>query len=68
MSIRVILTPLFGTEADVSAMRGSLVVAQRREAHLSALFVRIDPRDAIPLIGEGVSPAIIDQLTQAAEA
>jgi nucleotide-binding universal stress UspA family protein len=68
MSIRVILTPLFGTAADASAMHGSLTLAQRRQAHLTALFVRIDPRDAIPLIGEGVSPAIIDQLTQAAEA
>lgn len=68
MSIRVILTPLLGTAADASAMRGSLAIAQRRAAHLTALFVRIDSRDAIPVIGEGVSPAVIKQLTDAAEA
>jgi nucleotide-binding universal stress UspA family protein len=68
MSIRVILTPLFGSAADGNAMRGGLAMAQRHKAHIAALFVRIDPRDAIPVIGEGVSPAVIDQLTQAAEA
>ena len=30
--------------------------------------MRIDPFDAIPVVGEGVSPAIIDQLTEAAAA
>jgi nucleotide-binding universal stress UspA family protein len=68
MSIRVILTPLFGSAAAGKAMRGSLAIAQRHTAHLAALFVRIDARDAIPVIGEGVSPAVIDQLTRAAEA
>ena len=65
MSIRVILTPLLGTAADASAMRGSLAIAQRRAAHLNALFVCINPRDAIPVIGEGVSPAVIKQLQDA---
>ena len=68
MSIRVILTPLFGADADAAALRGGLSVAQRCQAHLSALFVRLDPRDAIPVVGESVSPAVIEQLTQAAEA
>ena len=45
-----------------------LAVAGLFGAHVDGLFVRIDPLDAIPVIGEGVSPAIIDQLTQAAAA
>jgi len=68
MSIRVILTPLFGDTADASAVSAGLRLAQRFEAHLSALFVRLDPSDAVPLVGEGISPAIIEQLIQAAEA
>jgi nucleotide-binding universal stress UspA family protein len=68
MSIRVILTPLFGDAADVSALTAGLSLAQRFEAHLSALFVRLDPSDAVPLVGEGISPAIVEQLIQAAEA
>ena len=68
MSIRVILTPLFGDAADADALTAGMGLAQRFEAHLAALFVRLDPSDAVPLVGEGVSPAIIEQLTQAAEA
>jgi nucleotide-binding universal stress UspA family protein len=68
MSIRIILTPLFGGAADAAALNVGLGVARRFQAHLGALFVRIDPFDAIPVVGEGVSPAIIDQLTEAAAA
>jgi nucleotide-binding universal stress UspA family protein len=68
MSIRIVLTPVFGGAADDSALAAGLGVARRFQAHLSALFVRIDPIDAIPIVGEGVSPAVIDQLTEAAAA
>jgi nucleotide-binding universal stress UspA family protein len=68
MSIRVILTPLFGDPADASALTAGLSLAHRFEAHLTALFVRLDPSDAVPVVGEGISPAIVEQLIQAAEA
>jgi nucleotide-binding universal stress UspA family protein len=68
MSIRFILTPLFGGAADAGALSVGLGVARRFQAHLGALFVRIDPVDAIPIVGEGISPAVIDQLTEAAAA
>src|SRR4051794_8042628 len=68
MSIRIILTPAFGGAADAGALAAGLGIARRFEAHLSALFVCIDPIDAIPILGEGVSPAVIDQLTEAAAA
>ena len=68
MSLRVVLVPLFGSAIDAACLDAGLAVAGRFSAHVTALFVRIDPRDAIPLIGEGVSPAVIEQLTQAAAA
>jgi nucleotide-binding universal stress UspA family protein len=68
MSMRIILVPLFGSASDAIALDAALKVAQRFGAHVNGLFVRIDPSDAIPIIGEGVSPAVIDQLTQAAAA
>ena len=68
MSIRIILVPLFGTGGDALSLEAAFGAARRFGAHLTGLFVRVDPRDAIPVIGEGVSPAVIDQLTQAAEA
>ncbi len=66
MSIRIVLAPLFGEAADTGAMQASLGIAQRFQAHVGALLVRIDPFDAVPVVGEGVSPAIIEQLTEAA--
>jgi nucleotide-binding universal stress UspA family protein len=68
MSIRIILTPMFGDDTDAAAARAAFAVARRFDAHVRGLFVRIDPLDTIPILGEGVSPGIIDDLTKAAEA
>jgi nucleotide-binding universal stress UspA family protein len=67
-SLRVVLVPLFGSGIDAECLNTGLAVAERFGAHVEGLFVRIDPLDAVPVIGEGVSPAVIDQLTQAAAA
>jgi nucleotide-binding universal stress UspA family protein len=68
MSIRNILTPMFGDDADAAAAQAAFAVARRFDAHVEGLFVRIDPLDTIPIVGEGVSPTIIDDLTNAAQA
>jgi nucleotide-binding universal stress UspA family protein len=68
MSIRIILTALFGDEADAAAAQAAFAVTRRFDAHIEGLFVRIDPLDTIPIFGEGISPAAIDELTRAAEA
>lgn len=67
MNIRIILAPLFGSDADVTALPAAMGLAQRFQAHVQGLFVRTDPMDAVPIIGEGVSPAVITQLTEAAK-
>jgi nucleotide-binding universal stress UspA family protein len=67
MSIRIILTPLFGDDADAAAAQAAFAVTRRFDAHVEGLFVRIDPFDLIPIVGEGVSPAVIDDLTNAAK-
>ncbi len=68
MSIRIILTPMFGDDADAAAAQAAFAVTRRFDAHVAGLFVRIDPLDTIPIVGEGVSPTIIDDLTNAAQA
>jgi nucleotide-binding universal stress UspA family protein len=68
MSIRIILTPMFGDDADAAAAQAAFAVTRRFDAHVQGLFVRIDPLDTIPIVGEGISPAIIDDLTKAAQA
>jgi nucleotide-binding universal stress UspA family protein len=66
--LRVVLVPLLGSGIDAECLDTGLAVAGRFGAHVEGLFVRIDPLDAIPVIGEGISPAVIDQLTQATAA
>jgi nucleotide-binding universal stress UspA family protein len=68
MSIRIILTPMFGDDADAAAAQAAFAVTRRFDAHVQGLFVRIDPLDTIPIVGEGVSPAVLDDLTKAAQA
>src|SRR5262245_23933096 len=66
MSMRVILVPLFGSQTDALCLTAGLAVAQRFGAHVDGLFVRTDPIDVVPVLGDGVSPAIIMQLSEAA--
>lgn len=68
MAYRIILAPLFGGDTDAAVLKSAFGVSRRFDAHVSAMFVRPDPYDLVPLIGEGVSPAVIQQLTEAAEA
>jgi nucleotide-binding universal stress UspA family protein len=67
MSIRVILTPLFGDDTDAAAAHAAFVLTRRFDVHIEGLFARIDPIDTIPILGEGVSATVIDDLTQAAQ-
>ena len=64
MSIRIILTPLFGDEADTAGVQAAFAVTRRYDAHVEGLFVRLDPLDTIPVMGEGISPVVIDSLTR----
>jgi hypothetical protein len=66
MTIRVILVPLFGSQTDALCLMAGTTIAQRFGAHVDGLFVRIDPTDVVPALGDGVSPAIIRELTEAA--
>jgi nucleotide-binding universal stress UspA family protein len=66
MSTSIILTPMFGDDADEAAAQAAFAVARRFDAHVAGLFVRIDPLDTVPIVGEGISPAVIEDLTNAA--
>lgn len=62
MMIRRILAPVGGTEAARPAVEMALTVAEQLAAHVEGMHVRPDPQEAIPLLGEGVSGAMIDEL------
>lgn len=67
MSLKTILAPLNGSDTDPVALAAALGVARRFGAHADALFVRLDPRDAVPMLGEGMSGAMVDEIMRAAE-
>lgn len=67
MPIRKLLLPLTGTEAGVAAMSTGLMAGRLWDAHVTALHVRLDSRDAAPLAGEGLSGAMIEEMMSASE-
>lgn len=67
MSIRNILVPLDGSECGGRALDTAVAVATSLSAHLDVLHVRPDAREAVPLLGEGMSGAMIEEMIDIAE-
>ncbi len=67
MAIRKLLLPLTGTAAGEAALATALMVANKWNAHVTALHVRVDSRDVAPLAGEGLSGAMIEEMMSATE-
>lgn len=63
-----ILVPLLGDADDRAALDLATTVARRRGAHIDAMLFRRDPRDMIPLVGEGFNAAMIESIVEAGEA
>lgn len=62
MTLRKILVPLTGGERDKSALRTALAVAVQHKSYVEGLFVRPDPSEALPFMGEGVSGTVIQDI------
>ncbi len=67
MTYKTILVPLGGGDSDAVALNAALSVARDFDAHVVGLFVTLDPRDAVPMLGEGMSGAMVDEIMRAAE-
>lgn len=67
MSIRKILVPVDGTDATRFSLETAFLLGRDVEAHIEALHVRADPRLAVPLVGEGMSGAMIEELIELTE-
>ncbi len=55
-----------GAVAD-AALDAALFLAGRRASHVVGLHVRNDPTQAVPLMGEGMSGAMVEEMMNAAE-
>ncbi len=67
MSIKSILVVVNGTEAARPALQAAFAVAADFSAHIDVLHVRGDPRDAVPILGEGVSGTLIEEIMDVAD-
>ena len=65
--LRKILVPVTGRDSDRAVLAMGFTVARIFDAHVEALHVKIDARDAIPMLGDGMSAALIEELMKAAE-
>ena len=67
MTYRVILACLTDTESAPATLDLGMMVARRFEATLEVLHVRSDPASAVPLVGEGMSGAMVEEMLAAAD-
>lgn len=67
MAFKKILCVVGGGDGDAAALETAFAVARPTEGHVAGLFVRGDPREAVPMLGEGVSGALVEQIVQVAE-
>jgi len=67
MTIKVILAPMSATKAGEAALAAALALGRRFDAHVGALHVRPDPRNAMPYMGEGMSGVVVQEIMTAAE-
>ena len=59
--MRVILVPLSGAAHDRAALAAAYHVARPFRAHISGLFIRPDPVDAIGVF-QGIPPEMVDRI------
>ncbi|HYN39324.1 MAG TPA: universal stress protein [Rhodospirillales bacterium] len=67
MAVRTILVPVDGSVAGRVVLKTALEVAREHDAHVDALHVRPDPRVGVPLVGEGMSAGMVEELIDLAE-
>ena len=65
---RTILACLSDSESTEATLGLALLIGRTHHAHVEAIHVRPDPAAAVPLIGEGMSGSMVEEMLAAAEA
>ncbi len=68
MSLAKLLAVIDGGSGSEAAMTAALDLGRRFSARVELLQVEIDPETAIPMVGEGMSGAAVEQLVQSLRA
>ncbi|MBT3237595.1 MAG: universal stress protein [Rhodospirillaceae bacterium] len=67
MSIRSIMVPLDSDKAAPPALQAAFMLARNIGAHAGVVHISPDVKEAVPLLGEGMSAAIIEEMILLAE-
>ena len=67
MTIRKILAPVSGSPRDAEALHTAFRLARDLPAHVTVMFARMSPSESVPMVGEGVSSTVVEQLMTTAE-
>lgn len=67
MTLRTFLIPADGSNDSARCLELGFMLGQRLNAHIDVLHVRSDPKDTVPLLGEGMSVAMIEDMMDVAE-
>lgn len=65
MSYRKILVPLTGGARDSHVLNAAFEVAKAFGSHVSGVYVRPDPSEVLPYLGEGISANVIQEIMEA---
>ncbi|MDP6603541.1 MAG: universal stress protein [Rhodospirillales bacterium] len=67
MPHRTILVAVDGTDASMPAIEAAFTVGLDLASHVVGFHIRADSKDAVPLLGEGMSGAMIEEIIDLAE-
>jgi nucleotide-binding universal stress UspA family protein len=68
MAYRKLLVPLNGTDRDNQVLMAAFDIARPAKAHVMGLYVRPDPAEVLPYLGEGISASVLQEIMDAARA
>jgi nucleotide-binding universal stress UspA family protein len=68
MSLKTVLAPVLGNDADAAILNAALAIAKPHGAHVFVAHIHRDPREVlVPQVGMGMSAAMIESLVEQAE-
>jgi nucleotide-binding universal stress UspA family protein len=65
MAYRKILVPLTGTARDAHVLGPAFDVAKAFGSHVAGVFIRPDPSEVLPYLGEGASAGVVQEILDA---
>ncbi|MEX0922884.1 MAG: universal stress protein [Rhodovibrionaceae bacterium] len=68
MAMTSILAVVDGGSGSEALLKGSFALARKLQAYLEVLHVEPDPRDALPVVGEGMTGTLVEQVSADIEA